>query len=218
MAGTPSAITRSRTFDEGSVPVDVPPEIAFRNVEPTEALHALIREGIDSLEKVHPRLTSCRVMVEANARGFPHVRIDVGIPGSELVVHEEPAVDAANREVQQVVREAFDIARRQLREHRKRLSLDSKRRELPPHGRIVRLVMDAPGDRYGFLLTGDGRQIYFHENAVREVEWDELEEGMEVRFVEAGGKEGPQASVVAPLTGAELSAAAEDEVPLREGV
>ena len=75
--------------------------------------------------------------------------------------------------------------------------------------------MDAPGDRYGFVLTGDGRQIYFHENAVRDAGYDELEEGMEVRFVEAGGKDGPQASVVAPLTAADLSAAGED-IPLRE--
>jgi cold shock CspA family protein/ribosome-associated translation inhibitor RaiA len=197
--------------------VDVPPEIAFRNVEPTEALRALIDEGIDSLEKVHPHLVSCRVMVEENARGFPHVRLDLGIPGSEVVVHEEPPVDAQNREVPLAVREAFDIARRQLREHRKRLSLDSKRRELPPHGRIVRLVLDAPGDRYGFLLTGDGRQVYFHENSVRDCAYDDLEEGMEVRFVEAGGKEGPQASVVAPLTDTDLSTARE-EVPLRERV
>ncbi len=137
--------------------MDVPPEIAFRNVEPTEALRTLIQEGIDSLERVHLRLTSCRVMVEEVTRGIPHVRVDVGIPGGELVVNRELPVDAPTRGIPQAVREAFDIARRQLREHRKHRSLDSKRRELPPHGRIVRLVIDAPGDRYGFLLTGDGR-------------------------------------------------------------
>jgi hypothetical protein len=52
---------------------------------------------------------------------------------------------------------------------------------------------------------------------VRDVGYDELEEGMEVRYVEAGGKDGPQASVVAPLSADELSAARE-EVPLRERV
>src|SRR5688500_14882479 len=147
---------RSRTW---SRPVDVPPEIAYRNAEPTDALRALIDEGIDSLEKVHPRLTSCRIMVEEVTRGIPHVRLDIGIPGSELVVNRELPVDAPKREIVQAVRDAFDVARRQLREHRKRLSLDSKRRELPPHGRIIRLELDAPGDRYGFLLAGDGRQI-----------------------------------------------------------
>jgi len=197
--------------------MDVPPEIAFRNVAPTEALNALIAEGIDALEKVHPRLTSCRVMVEEDTRGNPHVRLDIGIPGSELVIDRERPRDEVKRDIALLVRDAFDVARRQLREHRKRLSLDGKRRELPPHGRIVRLVMDTPGDRYGFVLAGDGHQIYFHENAVRDVGYDELEEGMEVRYVEAGGKDGPQASVVAPLSADELSAARE-EVPLRERV
>ena len=35
--------------------MDVPPEIAFRHVEPTDALKRIIHEGIDSLEKVHPK-------------------------------------------------------------------------------------------------------------------------------------------------------------------
>jgi len=65
--------------------VDVPPEIAFRHVEPTDALKRIIHEGIDSLEKVHPRLTSCRMMVEEASRGIPHVRLDVGIPGNDRV-------------------------------------------------------------------------------------------------------------------------------------
>ena len=112
--------------------MDVPPEIAFRNVEPTDALRASIAEGIESLEKVHPRLTSCRIMIEERTRGLPHVRLDIGIPGGGLVVHEEPTAGVPTRDIAQAVREAFDVARRQLREHRKRLSLDSKRRELPP--------------------------------------------------------------------------------------
>lgn len=195
--------------------MDVPPEIAFRNVEPTEALRSLIDEGIESLEKVHPRLTSCRVMVEEMSRGFPHVRLDIGVPGGELVVNWEMSPNDPNRDVGQAVREAFDVARRQIRERRKRRT-DVKRREVPPHGRVVRLVLDAPGDRYGFLLSGDGTQIYFHENAVRDASFDDLSEGMEVRFVEARGKEGPQATVVAPLTAREIEEA-DEEVPLPEG-
>lgn len=149
-------------------------------------------------------------MIEEVTRGIPHVRLDVGIPGNEFVVNREPPADAPKREVAQAVRDAFDVARRQLREHRKRRSLDTKRRELPPHGRIMRLVFEGLEGRYGFLLAGDGRQIYFHENAVRETTYEELEEGMEMRFVEAGGKDGPQASVVAPLATGDLSAANQD--------
>ena len=195
--------------------MDVPLEIAFRGIEPKDALRDLVREGIDSLERVHPRVTSCRVMIEEVTRGVPHVRLDVGIPGNELVVNREPPADAPKREVAQAVRDAFDIARRRLREHRKRRSLDSKRGELPSRGRIMRLVVETLGNRYGFLLARDGRQIFFHESAVRKVTYDQLEEGMEMRFVEVGGKDGPQASVVAPLAPGDLSRPREDAL-LRE--
>jgi len=184
--------------------VDVPPEIAFRNVEPTETLKALIQEGIASLEKVHPRLVSCRVMVEEVNRGFPHVRLDIGVPGKELVVNnKETPVDPSNRDVGAAIREAFDVARRQLREQRVRQSDEWKRRDGAPTGRVLRLVMDSPSDRYGFLLSEDGREVYFHESSLRELSYDDLEEGMEILFTETSGKDGASAASVSPLDGAE---------------
>ena len=106
--------------------MDVPPEIAFRHVEPTDALKLIIQDGIDSLEKVHPRLTSCRVMVEEASRGVPHVRLDIGIPGNDLVVNREAPDNPANHDLTSAIRDAFDVARRQLRERRKRI-VDGKR-------------------------------------------------------------------------------------------
>ena len=180
--------------------MDVPPEIAFRNVEPTETLKSLIQEGIESLEKVHPRLVSCRVMVEEVNRGFPHVRLDIGVPGHELVINNKEApVDPTNRDVAGAIRDAFDTARRQLRERRVRQSVEWKRRDRSPSGRILRLVMDSPSDRYGFLLSDDGREIYFHESVLHELAYDDLVEGAEVRFTETSGKEGANAASVSPL-------------------
>ena len=187
--------------------MDVPPEIAFRNVEPTDTLKALIQEGIESLEKVHPRLVSCRVMVEEVNRGFPHVRLDIGVPGKELVVNNQPPVDLANRDLAAAVREAFDTARRQLREQRIRQSVEPKRRDRAPTGRILRLVMDGPSDRYGFLLSEDGREVYFHEDSLHELAYDDLIEGMEIRFTETSGKEGANAASVSPLDVADRIAA-----------
>ena len=106
--------------------MDVPPEVAFRHVEPTDALKRIIQDGIESLEKVHPRLTSCRVMVEEASRGVPHVRLDVGLPGNDLVVNREAPDNPANHDLASAVRDAFDVARRQLRERRKRI-VDVKR-------------------------------------------------------------------------------------------
>jgi cold shock CspA family protein len=44
--------------------------------------------------------------------------------------------------------------------------------------------------------TADGREIYFHRNSVIDLNFDRLEPGMEIRFSEAPGDQGPQASSV----------------------
>jgi cold shock CspA family protein len=51
--------------------------------------------------------------------------------------------------------------------------------------------------RDAFLPTPDSREIYFHENALLNVEFDILDEGTEVVFVEEHGRrEGPQAKQI----------------------
>jgi cold shock CspA family protein len=55
------------------------------------------------------------------------------------------------------------------------------------------------GEGYGFLRTDDGREVYFHRNCLKGVDFDSLEPGTEVRFAEEPGRDGPQATVVRPL-------------------
>jgi len=199
--------------------MEVPPEIAFRNIEPTDELKARILEGVRSLEDVHDRLISCRVMVEETNPGrkagkLNHVRLDISVPGSELVVNRNPPAHPASQDLVQAVNEAFDKARRQLVEHKRMQRGDVKTHDLPPHGRIVKLLVDDTGTRYGFLMSRGGREIYFHENAVVGMDYDDLDIGTEVRFAESGGEEGPQASTVAPLDPNLVSPRHDADVPL----
>jgi cold shock CspA family protein len=53
-----------------------------------------------------------------------------------------------------------------------------------------------PAEGYGFLETPDGREIYFHGNAVLDGHFDDLRVGAMVEFVETGGDKGPKASTV----------------------
>ena len=46
------------------------------------------------------------------------------------------------------------------------------------------------------IYTPEGREIYFHENALKDLTMDQLGEGLEVRFGEAEGEKGPQANWV----------------------
>lgn len=101
--------------------MEVPPEIAFRHFEPTEAVRRAVQEGIESLDAAEPRLTVCRVMVEETGRGIPHVRLDLAVPGDEIVVNREASDEPVGRDAAAVVREAFDVALRQLRERHRRM-------------------------------------------------------------------------------------------------
>jgi cold shock CspA family protein len=63
----------------------------------------------------------------------------------------------------------------------------------PDHGRVTKFLA---GQDCGFIETPDGREIYFHRNAVLDRAFDRLTIGSEVRFVEEAGDKGPQASTV----------------------
>ncbi len=133
-------------------------------------------------------------------------------PGHELVVKREPSKGDMHDPLPTVLRKAFDAARRQLQE-----LVEQQRGEVKTHpeqqvmGVVVRLF---PEQGYGFLKTIDGRDIYFHRNSVLHDDFDRLEIGTGVRFVEELGTEGPQASTVQIVDkpGARLSTTEESEV------
>ena len=200
--------------------MDVPPEIAFRHIEPTDAIKAKILDKIDELEEIYPGLVSCRVMVEDESPGRTsgkmfNVRLDISIPHHDVVVSRQRSDEPAGQELTQVINDAFARAKRQIKEQKARQSGDVKTRDLPPHGRVVRLLADETGERYGFLMSRDGQEIYFHENALVELDYDDLEVGTEVRYAREQGEEGPQASTVAPLDRDKIGPEQEEEVPLK---
>jgi cold shock CspA family protein len=47
---------------------------------------------------------------------------------------------------------------------------------------------------YGFVLGGDGREIYFHRNSVADDAFERLAIGARVAYSEEDGADGPQAS------------------------
>jgi cold shock CspA family protein/ribosome-associated translation inhibitor RaiA len=180
--------------------MQIPPEIAFRNVERTPAVDAAIEEGIAQLDQIHDRLTSCRIAVELPHRrhrqgNLYRIRIDLTLPGAEIVVSRQPPEDTSNEDVVAAIVEAFDTVRGRLLEHERKRRTAMKNQELPPMGRVRRLF---PGEGFGFLEAVDGREVYFHRNSVQGKGFDALEEGEGVRFSESVGDKGPQATAVVP--------------------
>jgi cold shock CspA family protein/ribosome-associated translation inhibitor RaiA len=171
-----------------------PLKIISRDFALSAAFEAEIREKSAALEGYYERISGCDVTVRAPAikhhrKGGPFVvGIRLTVPGKELVVEHQ-----AEEELSQAIREAFDAARRQLEDYARELRGSVKTHEPIAHGRITRLE---PQLDYGFLESGDGREVYFHRNSVLEGGFDRLKVGAEVRFVEEEGEQGPQASTV----------------------
>lgn len=89
-------------------------QITLRGISHSDALEARIREKVSKLAQRFPFLTGCRVVAEVPHRHASHgnqfvVRLDIAMPGSEIVVNRDHHED-----VYVALREAFRAARRQL--------------------------------------------------------------------------------------------------------
>jgi cold shock CspA family protein/ribosome-associated translation inhibitor RaiA len=179
--------------------MQIPMKITFHGLNQDPALEGWIREWADKLETIYPRISRCDVAVEApHSRQGPqyHVRIDLTVPNSEIVVSREPGPSEAHRDPYVAVRDSFRAARRQLDDYvRKNLHGEVKSRVRPTQGLVS--YVDAEQE-WGLLDTEDGRQIYFHRNSVVGG-IDRLQVGSEVRFAETEGEKGPQATTVDPI-------------------
>lgn len=99
----------------------LPIQINFRQMEASEALETKIREKVQGLEQLYDRITSCHVVVEHSNKNHQqgnlfHVRIDLRVPGKELVVSRDPK-DHAHEDAHVAVRDAFDAMKRQLKSY-----------------------------------------------------------------------------------------------------
>jgi len=117
-----------------------------------------------------------------------NVRIDMTVPGGEIVVKRDPDAD-----LHVAIVNSFDTAQRRLKEYAEKQRGEIKTHFDKPFARVTKLF---PDEGYGFLQTPEGREVYFHENAVLDGKFAALQVGMAVSFVEKSGDKGAQASTV----------------------
>ncbi|HXU72300.1 MAG TPA: HPF/RaiA family ribosome-associated protein [Polyangia bacterium] len=96
-----------------------PVQITYHGLAPSDALTALIHARAAQLERVSERIHSLRVLVDAphhHHRQGNHyrVRIEVGVPGGEVVVGHDVDERDADEDAYRAVRRAFDAIRRRL--------------------------------------------------------------------------------------------------------
>jgi cold shock CspA family protein/ribosome-associated translation inhibitor RaiA len=202
--------------------MEIPLKITFRDMAPSPAIEANIREKAAKFDELYDRVMSCHVIVEAPHRHHHkgkayQVCIYLTVPGGELVINRapkhldaaktaqpeelekalaeshEPSKHAAHEDVYVAIRDAFNAAGRKLQDHARRRRGKIKVHEPAPLARVAKLF---PFEDYGFLQTPDGREVYFHKNSVLTPGFDHLEVGAQVHFAEEMGEKGPQASTV----------------------
>lgn len=128
------------------------PQIAYRDVQQSDALDRLVLEEAEKLGKFFPRIVSCRVVIERRRHrtGSPfQARIVLSVPGEDIFINQAPDVhesllgadesdaparvqkstanvDAALKDPVLAVRSAFKKARRRLQEYARKMEPASR--------------------------------------------------------------------------------------------
>lgn len=98
----------------------IPLQIRFRNMDPSPAVEERIRKKAAKLERFHDRILSCTVVVEAPHRHHHQgklysVRVDISVPGKDVIVGRAKPIDHAHEDVYVAVRDAFVAVTRKKR-------------------------------------------------------------------------------------------------------
>jgi cold shock CspA family protein len=187
----PAGLTREDTMQ-------TEPQICFDDIPIDEQVRNATLDAIADLERFSHRITRCHVVISQPHRHHQRgrlysVRIDLFMPGTEIVVNRYHHLDHAHENVMVALRDAFLVARRLTEDHLHRLRGEEQARLLPLHGRVTQIF---PLQGYGFIATPDGREVYFHRNAVSNRDYTMLDIGSHVTFGEEQGEKGTQATFV----------------------
>lgn len=100
--------------------MNLPVQVTFHGISHSDGLEQTIREHVEKLHRFHPKLVSCRAVVEYAARHQQRgnefvVRLDIKVPGAEIAVNHDHHED-----VMSAVHQAFAAAKRRIEEHARR--------------------------------------------------------------------------------------------------
>ncbi|NOQ47209.1 MAG: HPF/RaiA family ribosome-associated protein [Desulfobulbaceae bacterium] len=172
-------------------------KIEARNLDMRKGWQEKIEEERDKIIRHYANLVlHLRVAIEATPgykEGGHEVRLVASVPNDTVVVKRW------GEKVHPLLVEAFDVLGLQLKEivrkkqDRKSTKVMGAVPDATASGIIRRLF---PGESYGFIVTPDKQEVFFHEAVLKNVAMDDLKEGDEVMFVMEDGDKGPQASWV----------------------
>ena len=170
-------------------------KVEARNVELKKGWQMKIDDEKEKLLKHYAGFVlHLRVTIEATTHhkeGGYEVKVVASVPNDTVVVTRKGEM------VRPLLIEAFDVLTLQLKEILRKKRKSKKQTDAAVVSDSVGVINKvSPHESYGFITTFDDREIYFHENALKNVEIDDLVEGDSVIYGESLGDKGPQASWV----------------------
>ena len=170
-------------------------KVEARNVELKKGWQIKIDEEKEKLIRHYAGFVlHLRVAIEATSHhkeGGYEVKLVATVPNDTVVVSRK------GEPVRPLLIEAFDVLSLQLKEIQRKKRKAKKNTEQSMEVDSVGIIQKvSPHESYGFITTVDEREIYFHENALKNIAIDDLSEGDSVLYGESRGDKGPQASWV----------------------
>ena len=172
-------------------------KIEARNVELRKSWQDKIEEEKEKLVRYYANyVLHLRVSIEATTHykegGF-EIKLIATVPNDTVVVSRK------GESVRPSLIEAFDVLTAQLKEILRKKRKGVKQSEAGQEGDKFGVIRKlSPHESYGFITSTDERDVYFHENALKNISMEDLVEGDGVIFGETLGDKGPQASWVRP--------------------
>ena len=111
--------------------MQMPLQVTFRRMEPSEALEKRVRKEAEKLEAFSDRILGCQVVLEGvsgrqRKGNLFHVRVNLTVRDEQLVASREQHDNHAHEDAFVAVRDAFLAIQRQLEEYASRRRRQAK--------------------------------------------------------------------------------------------
>jgi len=172
-------------------------KLSFQGMEPSVTIKTKVQEHVDKLQQRYNDITSWYVFVNGpiGSSGLFEVTVEARVPGAELAVGRQPGNVNAHSDALVALRDSFAAIERQLKKRRRQQTGEVKVHDGKPQGQVARIFHD---QGFGFITVNDGRDVYFHKNAVLDPDFGELGVGdaVELTIDPDESPRGPQARSV----------------------
>ena len=115
--------------------MDIPLELAFHNMAPSDALKAAVAREVARLERFSDHIIGCRVVIEMPHKrhrlgsNAPDVHVLLRVPGREIVVTRELSRGGAKKPAANayaVLKDAFEAVQQRLKDYRRQIQGEIK--------------------------------------------------------------------------------------------